>query len=287
MPAPAALARTPRAFDEALVRYLRSLWVRGAPKTWAREVVAFGPHTFPLDLRGPGALPGARRALQGWMRHETAEFRTPMPLAIFQAVFVYFVTSRRYDAAVLLLLSFAAVLRPGEAASLRRADLVGPGEHGEPLFIIVVRDPKTRWFAAPIQHSVLEEPASFALLEWFLAPLAQDAYLWPGPTYDARLQRFERVLSRALTRLGLAGLGLVPSSCRGGGATLLWLRTFNEGLVQRKGRWDSKRTLRHYLQQAGATLVLTQAPPRARELVAALAPLFVLLLTPPVYPRRL
>ena len=177
------------------------------------------------------------------------------------------------------------VLRPGKATSLRRRHLSFPEDHGEPgLVIIAVEDPKTQ---PPLQHVTLEEPAAIPLNRWFIAGLPGDSLLWPGPNYDARLASFAYALQRGLERLGLPANAYTPASMRAGAATAIWVRTFNGELVQRKGRWASARSLRHYLQQAAATLALTRLPLPVRQKCHALADLLPALLQPPLYPAPL
>ena len=165
---------------------------------------------------------------------------------------VTWISERRWGAAAVMLLMLGGVLRPGEATSLRRRHRSFPEDHGEPgLVIIAVEDPKTQ---PALQHATLEEPAAIPLLRWFIAGLHEDSLLWPGPNYDARLASFAYALQRGLERLGLPANAYTPASMRAGAATAIWVRAFNGELVQRRGRWASARSLRHYLQQAAATL---------------------------------
>ena len=177
----------------------------------------------------------------------------------------------------------SGVMRPGEAASLRRRHLSLPEDHGVAgLVIIVIVDPKTAHLGgAAIQHATLEEPAAIPLLRWFLADVPPDAFLWAGPSYEARLASFEYAFKRALARLRLEELGFTPASVRAGAATEIWIRTFNAGLIQRKGRWASERSLRHYLQQAAATLALQRLGTPLRSQLQQLAAQLPALLQPP------
>jgi len=117
------------------------------------------------------------------------------------------------------------------------------------LVIIAVEDPNTQ---PALQHATWEEPAAIPLLRWFIAGLHEDSLLWPGPNYDARLASFAYALQRGLERLGLPANAYTPASMRAGAATAIWVRAFNGELVQRRGRWASARSLRHYLQQVDA-----------------------------------
>ena len=206
-------------------------------------------------------------------------------MIIAKALLVTWICQRRWGAAAVLLLMLGGVLRPGEATSLRRRHLSFPEDHGEPgLLIIAIEDPKT---LPALQHATLEEPAAIPLLRWFIAGFPDDSLLWPGPNYDARLASFAYALQRGLERLGLPANAYTPASMRAGAATAIWVRTFNGELVQRKGRWASARSLRHYLQQAAATLALTRLPLPVRQKCYALADLLPALLQPPLYPALL
>ena len=97
------------------------------------------------------------------------------------------------------------VLRLGEASSLRRRHISLPEEHGVAgLVVIVIEDRKTAHFGgAAVQHGTLEERATIALLRWFLAQVPLDAFLWPGPSYEALLREF-RLHVRAFARAAAA-----------------------------------------------------------------------------------
>ena len=230
-PSAAELAAEARSFDEAMIEYLQELWQRGAPRSVAQTAAQYGPSAFPLDLRQ--RLPGTTRAMQAWSRLDPGEFRQPLPMLVAHALLVLWLSEHRWAAAIVLILMLSGVMRPGEAASLRRRHLSLPEDHGVAgLVIIVIVDPKTAHLGgAAIQHATLEEPAAIPLLRWFLADVPPDAFLWAGPSYDARLASFEYAFKRALARLRLEELGFTPASVRAGAATAIWIRTFNTGLI--------------------------------------------------------
>ena len=77
-------------------------------------------------LHAQGSLPRSRRRLQGWNRLDPGTTRPPIPWELIAAVVHRMLTKQQISEGFLVLLMFDAYLRPGEAISLHRNDLVEP-----------------------------------------------------------------------------------------------------------------------------------------------------------------
>ena len=97
-------------------------------------------------------------------------------------------------------------------------------------------------------------------------------------------RRFAELLAEALLELGLDGCGLTPASLRAGGATEMYVRTRDTGLVQFAGRWRSPQSLLHYIQGAMATMVLYRIPLLVISTLAKLIVDLAFMSRPPLKP---
>ena len=81
-------------------------------------------------------------------------------LLVAHALLVFWISERRWAAAVVLIIMRGGVLRPGEATSLRRRHISLPEDHGVAgLVVIVIEDPKTAHLGgAAIQHAPSRNP---------------------------------------------------------------------------------------------------------------------------------
>ena len=83
-------------------------------------------HFHPSLGKSAGALPRARRLLQGWSRMEPAAARVPPPHYAVCAVAVEIARDGHRDMNIAPLLAHQCYLRPDELHSLRRQDLIPP-----------------------------------------------------------------------------------------------------------------------------------------------------------------
>lgn len=65
--------------------------------------------------------------------------------------------------------------------------------------------------------------------------------------------------------------GLTPKSLRGSGASWLFHHTEDLNRILWRGRWQSRRTLEHYLQDVMGQVLLSNLPVDKRSLVLELA----------------
>ena len=87
--------------------------------------------------------------------------------------------------------------------------------------------------------------------------------VWPGKPTTFR--KYHDVLVRFFQIPAVDRTGVTPASHRGGGATHLFFLTNDVTTVQWRGRWRSIQTLRVYLQELQAPMVLARLDPQARR----------------------
>eukprot|EP00971_Amphidinium_carterae_P154168 3057567-Amphidinium_carterae.1 len=106
-------------------------------------------------------------------------------------------------------------------------------------------------------------------------PLQQEL-LW-----SQGLVEFLHMWRQGLAVLGLTAMPYVPSGLRGGGATHHFLMHQDVPRLRRRGRWQTERTLQHYLHEVVYAQQQKHMPAAALELVSKWASLCSPLLTPP------
>ena len=196
------------------------------------------------------------------------------------AIAVSMASAGEWNAALCVLLMFHLLLRPEEC-------LMTPWSHmtffshqrGGVWGIFQVLKAKTRGKFAQLQSVLFEDEliARFAQcclesIPWNLRHLP----IWPSTP-----AKFRESWDRALARLLLSHLKLLPSGLRGGGACYHML-IFSQNLprTRRRGRWTSEKTLEHYLQQAWSLMALESLSAAQQAMISAVARLAVSIFAP-------
>ena len=74
------------------------------------------------------------------------------------------------------------------------------------------------------------------------------------------LRDLEKFFKETLVRFGLRPNQFTPAGLRAGGTTHAYLCGSNVEQLMWRGRWEALTSLRHYLQEATATLAIGQLP---------------------------
>ena len=111
--------------DESFSIYLNQLFSDGADASEGFKTFAALLDAYP-QTSGKAGLPRARRCLQGWAKLDPARSRPPMPFSLVALICCHLLELQCVEAALAILLSFTAYLRPSEVLNLRGSDLVGP-----------------------------------------------------------------------------------------------------------------------------------------------------------------
>ena len=211
---------------------------------------ALGRTAHPPEL----VLEPARRLVRAWARSEPVECHTPVPLFVAQSLFVTFVTSGNHAAATIVGLCFHCLVRVEEVMCLRwgaiaEAPAAFRAAYPDVRGLITIDKPKLRTGVGRNNHqfAIVEEQTLADYFAWLTVNLTdqdKQQLVWPGGAQD-----FIKHWDAALRLLGLTGLDLTPSGLRPGGVTHHFLIHQNVPLLRRRGRWQSDRTLEHYLHE--------------------------------------
>ena len=181
------------------------------------------------------------------------------------------------DFAALLLIGFHAALRPGEMIALTRRTLLLPGDLLGPADVgfVIIETPKTRKRSARKQHVKLHGRVLLAFLSRQASLLESDQPIWgPLGNASARARRFRSQWDALLHALRVESSdhgGFVPASIRAGGITWMYQQTHDLQLIRWIGRWESEKTVEHYLQEAPAALAAARLPIPVRQRIHKLA----------------
>ena len=115
----------------------------------------------------------------------------------------------------------------------------------------------------------MDEPGFVEFAAGIVEQYAPDDLVFPG-TYAQLRTMFIAVCRELGVPSGCAD-GLSLGSLRPGGATWMYRVSNNSEMVRFRGRWASTRMLEIYIQEVGATSVLTALPPSVRSRIALLA----------------
>ena len=228
-----------------------------------------------VDLRREWrtAMSGAWDVVTEWQMYEPIDHHIPLPKSVFRALFVVALLARDVAFAVVLFAGFVGGLRPGEATSLRRRDVLLPADLGQRSgsAFLVIRDPrKARRRGVRAQHVTIDDAATVAFLAWALAGLEPDAPIWDAsPAVFAK--RWTLYVGGILGLPVAAADGFTPASMRAGSATEMYQQTRDLVRVQWHLRHKDIETLRHYVQELPLAMSRAALTPTQFDRVQAFA----------------
>ena len=256
-----------------LVRYGRELFEAGRPYWTYSETVNAIAAKQPVLRR---QLQGAWDLAFAWMAKEPMTHHVAMPAIVLLSVLTTCLLWGWVDEAAIFAMSWAGLLRIGEATALVREDLIFPADvlYSQQYLLVRVQEPKTRLRAARHQAARVEPSDLIALISLAFFALDRRAKIWPQSNQTLR-RRFDLVLERvglSPPRAGQRPLDL--GSFRPGGATFLLQATDNSELVRRRGRWVSPKVMEIYIQEVTACTFFPSLPLSVRRQVLTLAQAF-------------
>ena len=193
-----------------------------------------------------------------------------MPRAVVRAVAAALLALDYQKTAVLSLVMYHAMLRPGEAGAMLRQHVLLPrdGHLAPGVAIVTIARPKTRFRGARVQSVIIDDPTLVELMQCMFGDLSGRATLCPGGVAGLRAR-----LAAAFSRVGIGQGPYSLGSYRAGGATDMFAEHCNLAAVQYRGRWDNPRTLAHYLQMSTAALTYARLPGETVQLISTLSDL--------------
>lgn len=241
-----------RLLDELLARYLEHLWLDDINVTYAGHTLSAFRRFYP-QLRFK--LPVARQFFSNWKSIYVPRQAVPMPANVALAIAGAAIAVKDFVFAATLLLGFSAFLRTGEIAHLQVSHLQINESEGH----IYVALPATKTSKQKMESVAVNDPLLASLLQAVLED-SSTSFLFGGSTTQFRQQL--RIFTNFLH---LGDQNFTGYSLRRGGASHAFANgsTFDQLLV--KGRWQSVRTARQYLDSGRAALIQLQFPDNAQR----------------------
>jgi integrase len=237
--------------DDVLCDYVHHLHTTGGSKSAASHtlygIMAFVP-------RARRALPTASRAVNAWHKLEPARPYPPLTWEVTVAAAAWLHRRGEVAAAIGTLLAFDCMLRVGELCGLRKEDVIdaSSGRLGAEAKGVALRLARTK--TGPNKF-VLVANADVARLACNLAAHCRST---------GRVFGFSTGTYRTLFKSACAALGVseryVPHSLRHGGATRMDLAGIGVEDIMKRGRWESSKSARRYIQSGKALLATIEIP---------------------------
>ena len=169
--------------------------------------------------------------------------------------------------ATALLLGFHGLLRPAEFLPLCRRDLVLPRDSmsdDEICYIKILHSKTSRFMLR--QHARITDRLSVAYLDATFGRLPQEHSLF-NCSQSAFRSRWNKLFSTLGVPTTEKARGVTPKSLRGSGASWLYHTTEDISRILWRGRWQSRRTLEHYLQDVMGQVLLTELTQDRRDAI--------------------
>ena len=252
----------------ALLAFGKHLFYTGAPKYFYAETINAVVDHFPSYRN---LVSSAWATLKKWEEAEPMEPSMIMPSSLIQAaVSLALLWNWRYFAAAILL-GFHGLLRPNELLPLKRADLVLPRDVLSPELVAYVKLVRTKTSRFMLrQHARISDEVTVLFLDaTFGCMPATDLLFGCSPSM------FRTRWNKLFGALGIPTSeklrGVTPKSLRGSGASWMFHYTEDVNRVLWRGRWQSKRTLEHYLQDVMGQVLLSNLPQDQRDRIFELS----------------
>jgi integrase len=216
-----------------------------------------------------GHLPYAAEAIAGWQTLAPAVQRPPITWPVVCVIAVSMAKRGMLAAAIGTLLGFDCFLRVSELCSLTTADIIDAATSAT--------DRSWRYsIALRLRYTKTGENQSVPIINpgvaRLLRQLVRCRQMQGGDTRLVQLNaaQYRYRFKQTCKVLGL-DLTFTPHSLRHGGATHYYMQCMSMETVQTRGRWESLKTCRRYVQTAQALIASTRVPQHLTEAGRVLA----------------
>eukprot|EP00438_Fugacium_kawagutii_P003576 Skav222553 [mRNA] locus=scaffold2837:372454:374148:- [translate_table: standard] len=244
----------PSDLDELLASFLEHLWLDDINVTYAGHTLSAFRRFYP-QLRFK--LPVSRQFFSNWKSVHVTKQAIPLPGDVAMAAAGVALASDEWSLAALLLVGFAAFLRTGEIVGLQTSHIDVCEQSGH----IILALPSTKTSKQRMESVAIQDKRLASLLQ-----LAIELAVTP---FVASLtpNGFRARLALLLAHLELQDHNFTAYSIRRGGATHAFANGHHFDTLLVKGRWQSVKTARQYLDSGRAALVQLQFSDQSHELI--------------------
>ena len=253
-----SLPSTYHELDNLLARYIEAMYFDDRPVTYAGHLLSALKRFYP---RVRYKIPLAKQYFVNWKSAQKVTQAVPMPAIVCMSLASVALSANQAPLAALLLLSYLAFLRTGEMVRLKWSDL--SWDSTSQIIIVALTNTKTARFAD--ESVLIKDPLLPYLLTYVASHSAEDR-LWPGS-----VPAFRKALALLCTHIEVDSYQFTPYSIRRGGASQAFAKGVSFDSLLQRGRWQSIKTARLYLDSGRAALVQQQFPLPLLEKLQALS----------------
>ena len=249
--------------DERLGRYIEELWADGDPKRFGYDTICGVQHVLPHLKRH---LAGSWRLMTAWEKLELPTRAPPLPLEVVQGLGGMAFAYGLEWLGLCLVLGWHCLLRTTELTSIRVGHVSFSRGNSQAILALGFTKGGKRRNANEMVS--VDDRFVTAKLGKLCEGRKPEEPLWPFSQLQMR-----RGLNLLVELAGLSRLEFSPYSLRRGGATWQFQQTGSLDSCIVRGRWDSVRTARVYIQDGLAvhgSLRLTALEQRALRTAAKL-----------------
>eukprot|EP00438_Fugacium_kawagutii_P025125 Skav230798 [mRNA] locus=scaffold312:163999:164916:+ [translate_table: standard] len=240
--------------DEILASFLEHLWLDDVNITYAGHTLSAFRRFYP-QLRWKLAV--SRQFFSNWKSIHVTKQAVPLPGDVAVALAGVALAADDLPLAVTMLLGFAAFLRTGEMVALHHGNV-----HVDELTgIIILALPSTKTSKQRLESVAVTDPKLASLLAWVLSHTTTEHL------YNGSPNMFRSQLRLLLAHLQLQDHCFTAYSFRRGGATHAFANGLHFDSLLVKGRWQSVKTARQYLDSGRAALVQLQFSDASHHLI--------------------
>ena len=250
--------------DNQIAAWVQKRWSRGTPLFQISAALCGVQHFLPWSKK---KLPRAWRAYQIWRRLEIPVRAPPLTEEILLCVANFAIERGDMIFGSLLLLGFFALLRTGELLKVCPRDILLKDGHG----LVRLQDTKTSRQKGASEIVPLDHLWTRLVLEQVLqirkGELRMNCPIWldSGQAFRQRFAAYFQYFRMDHCRYR-------PYSLRRGGATHYFLKTGSYDLALDRGRWQSTRVAKVYIQDGLSQLPLLTLPKADRARLLAWYP---------------
>ena len=241
--------------DGQISYFIELAWTEGEPK-WLVGDLLSGASYF---LNRRRILSGSWKLFSIWDGMEMSTQARPLPVGALFAVCGFFVQAGKHRAALSSFVAFSCLLRTGEMLTMAWHHIVA----GSSEWVLSLPDTKGGKRKRCLDKVTIDDPAVQRLLASF-AHSAQPM----DRLLDLSGPAFRNLWSNAMNALELSSFGMKPYSLRRGGATFDFKAHGNLDRTVVRGRWESQKIARIYIQGGSEALTKLQLSDTARLRIA-------------------
>ena len=246
--------------DEKVCIWIQRMWKQGEPLLTIGDALS-ALHFFQPSTKRQ--IPHAWKLFATWRKLEVPARAPPLTAVLVRGMSALALNRGQLELATCLILGFHALLRTGELLTLRGTDFLVGKTHA----LLRLELTKTGRRRAVSEAISIQDEIVLLLLTTLLQVRKDkgclEAFLWTQ-SHQAFRQNFKKLCHD----FGLDHLQFRPYSLRRGGATDFFQRTLSMEATLLRGRWESSRVARLYINDGLSFLPTLKTTPKMSKMLA-------------------